>query len=103
MNPFDLLKNAKQIQEQMGMFQEKLAEMSATGSSGGGMVEIDLNGTFELTAVRISPEIFSSGDIDMLGDLIIAANANSFEKIKEKIDMEMRTMTGGMNIPGLAV
>ena len=101
MNPFDLFKNAQKIQEQMGMFQEKLTGLSATGSSGGGMVEIDLNGTFELTAIRISPEVFSSGDIDMLEDLVIAAHSNSFEKIKEKIDEEMRTITGG--ITGLPV
>ena len=80
-NPFELLKNAKKIQEQMGAFQEKLENISATGSSGAGMVETDLNGLFELTAIRIAPELISSGDVEMLQDLIIAAHANGFEKI----------------------
>jgi DNA-binding YbaB/EbfC family protein len=99
-NPFDLLKNAQKIQEQMGGFQEKLGGISATGSAGGGMVEIDLNGKIEVIAVRISPEAME--DIEMLQDLITAAFSNGMEKIKEAISREVGAMAGGLNIPGLA-
>jgi len=99
-NPFDLLKNAQKIQEQMGGFQEKLGAISVTGSAGGGMVEIDLSGKFEVLAVRISPEAVE--DIEMLQDLIEAAFSNSVEKIKEAINREVGAMAGGMGIPGLA-
>ena len=102
LNPFDLFKNAQKIQEQMGVFQEKLESINATGSSGGGMVETDLNGLFELTAIRIAPELISCGDTEMLQDLIIAAHSNGFEKIKEEINREMKTATGGLNIPGFS-
>ena len=100
-NPFDLLKNAQKIQEQMGDFQEKLAGVSATGTAGGGMVEIDLNGKMEVTAVRISPVVMSDGDLEMLQDLITAAFSNAMEKIKEAISREVGAMTGGLNIPGI--
>jgi DNA-binding protein YbaB len=56
-NPFDILKNAQKLQEHMGVFQEKLGSINATGSAGGGMVEVDLNGKFEVLAVRIAPEV----------------------------------------------
>ena len=100
-NPFDLLKNAQKIQEQMGDFQEKLSGISATGTAGGGMVEIDLNGKMEVIAVRISPVVMSDGDLEMLQDLITAAFSNAIEKIKEVISREVGSMTGGLNIPGL--
>ena len=101
-NPLDLLKNAQKIQEHMGVFQEKLALLSATGSAGGGMVEIDLNGKFEVTAVRIAPEVMEDGDTEMLQDLIMAAFSGGVEKIQEAIRSEMSAMTGGLNIPGLS-
>ena len=101
-NPLDILKNAQMLQEQMGAFQEKLAVLNATGSAGGGMVEIDLNGKFEVTAVRIAPEIAADGDTEMLQDLVMAAFSNGIEKIQEAIRSEMSAMTGGLNIPGLS-
>ena len=92
-NPFDLMK-------QMGAFQDKLADVSATGSAGGGMVEIELNGKLEVLAVRIASEAVEGGDTEMLEDLIMAAFSNALEKTKEAITREVGTMTGG--IPGLA-
>jgi len=92
-NPFDILKNAQKLQEQMGVFQEKLAFISVTGSAGGGMAEIDMNGKMEVLALRIAPEVME--DRDMLQDLIAAALNNALEKIREAINREL----GGM-IPG---
>jgi DNA-binding YbaB/EbfC family protein len=92
-NPFDLLKNAQKIQEQMGAFQEKLEEIKITGTAGGGMTEIDMNGKMEVLAVRIAQEAME--DREMLQDLITAAFNNATEKIREEINHEM----GGM-IPG---
>ncbi|GHV95833.1 nucleoid-associated protein, YbaB/EbfC family [Spirochaetia bacterium] len=99
-NPFDLLKNAQKLQEQMGTFQEKLSFISATGSSGGGMVEVELNGKIEVIAVRIAPE--AAGDTEMLQDLVTAAFSNALEKVKEEINKEMGAMAGGLGIPGLS-
>ena len=97
-NPFDLLKNAGKIQEQMGAFQEKLAEITVTGSAGGGMVEIDLNGKFEVIAVRIAPETVE--DREMLQDLVMAAFTSGLEKVKEAMGREMGAMAGGMGLQG---
>ncbi|MDR0324216.1 MAG: YbaB/EbfC family nucleoid-associated protein [Treponema sp.] len=98
MNPFDILKNAQKIQEQMSGFQEKLGSIITTGASGGGLVEIDINGKLEATAVRIAPE--AMGDVEMLQDLILAAFTDGTEKIREEINREVGSMTGGLNIPG---
>ena len=99
-NPFDILKNAKQIQEQMGAFQEKLGNIKAIGSSGGQMVEIVMNGRMEVQDVQISAELMEGGDREMLQDLVAAAFNNALEKIRETINREMGAMTGGMGIPG---
>jgi DNA-binding YbaB/EbfC family protein len=104
-NPFDVLKNAQKIQEQMGALQEKLAALSVTGSSGGGMVEVDINGKMEIMAVRIAPEAVDPNDIGMLQDLVAAAFTGAMEKIRDRISQEMEAMTGSLgmpNMPGMA-
>jgi nucleoid-associated protein EbfC len=97
-NPFELLKNAQKIQEQMSGFQEKLGAIAVTGASGGGLVEIDINGKLEVSAVRIAPE--AAKDIEMLQDLIISAFSDGTAKVKEAVSREASSMTGGLNIPG---
>ena len=101
-NPLDILKNAQKIQEQMGVFQDKLGTISATGSAGGGMVEIDLNGRFEVTDVRIAPEAVDGSDTRMLQDLVMAAFTSGVERIQEAIKNEMGSMAGDFGIPGIS-
>jgi DNA-binding YbaB/EbfC family protein len=96
-NPFDILKNAQKLQEQMGALQDKLAAIVVTGSAGGGMVEIDINGKMEVQAVRIAPE--AAGDIQMLQDLITAAFSNAIEKVRERTNREMGALASGLGIP----
>jgi DNA-binding YbaB/EbfC family protein len=93
-NPFDILKNAQKIQEQMGDFQEKLGGIVVTGSAGGGMVEIDLNGKMEVIAVRIEQAVVNPQDIPMLQDLISAAFSNGLEKVKETVNREVGALAG---------
>jgi DNA-binding YbaB/EbfC family protein len=100
-NPLDILKNVQKLQEQMGSFQEKLVEISETGSAGGGMVEVEINGKMEVLAVRISPEVVDPNDIQMLQDLIAAAVTSALEKINARIKNEMGLLAGGMGIPAI--
>jgi DNA-binding YbaB/EbfC family protein len=101
-NPFEILKNAQKIQEQMGAFQEKMGAITVTGSAGGGMAEVDLNGRMEMTALRLAPEAVKPGDVEMLQDLIVAAFTDAMEKVRERINGEMGAMAGSMGIsPGV--
>ncbi|MDR0447564.1 MAG: YbaB/EbfC family nucleoid-associated protein [Treponema sp.] len=98
-NPFDILKNAQKIQEQVGSIQDKLALINATGSAGGGMVEIDITGKLEVLAVRIKPEAVDPEDIAILEELVTAAIGQAMEKIREKISGEIGHLAGGLGIP----
>jgi DNA-binding YbaB/EbfC family protein len=100
-NPFELLKNVQKLQEQMGDMQQKLEAVSATGSAGGGMVEIDLNGLIELQAIRIAPELMNERDKDLLESLIAAAFTDARDKVKDAIGREMGGLTGMPNLSSL--
>ena len=99
-NPFDILKNAQKIQEQMGAFQEKLGDIRITGTAGGGMTEIDMNGKMEVLAVRFSPEAMEGEDREFLQDLVTAAFNNAIEKIRDAINQEMGSMLPAGMFPG---
>jgi DNA-binding YbaB/EbfC family protein len=99
-NPFEIMKNAQKIQEQMSGFQEKLELISATGASGGSMVEIDINGKLEVTAVRIAKEAMDGGDLEMLQDLIMAAFTDGMSKVREEVNGQIGAITGGLNLSG---
>ena len=101
------MKNAQKIQEQMGAFQEKLGAICVTGSAGGGMTEIDMNGKMEILAVRIASEAMEGSDREMLQDLTAAAFNNAIEKVREEINRELGGMIPGgiqgLNIPGMTI
>lgn len=102
-NPFDLLKNAQNIQDQMKNVQEELKDLTATGSAGGNIVRVTMNGNFEIVALEIDPIAVDPRDVKMLQDLIIAASHDASTKIKDVIKEKMGPMLGGLNIPGLSL
>lgn len=103
MNPFEMLKNLGGVKEQLEKTQEKLGTLTATGSSGGNMVNVTLNGRFELTDIKLDPICVDNRDIPMLQDLIKAAHHDAISRIQEQMKSELGPMLSGMNIPGLGL
>ncbi|MBQ0039118.1 MAG: YbaB/EbfC family nucleoid-associated protein [Treponema sp.] len=101
MNPFEMMKNLGGLQNQLKEAQEKLGALRATGSSGGNMVQVTLNGKFELMEIKLDPICVDNRDVGMLQDLIVAAHHAAMENMQEKMKSELGPMLGGMNIPGL--
>ncbi len=100
-NPFDLMKNFGNIKNEVGKVQEELKTITATGSAGGGIVKVTLNGKMEMISIDLDPIAVDPRDITMLQDLIIAASRDATSKIQDVIKDKMGPMLGGLNIPGL--
>lgn len=100
MNPFELLKDIDAIKKNLGDAQNQLAQISATGSSGGNIVNVTLNGKFEITNLRLDPVCVDPRDIKMLEDLIVAAHHDAITKIQEEIKSKFGPMLG--DLQGLA-
>ena len=93
-----VMKQVQQIQEQL---QKQLDELIVEASSGGGMVSVRMNGQKNLVAVHVDREVFASGDLEMLQDLIQAAVNEAARKVDEQMASRVGTLAGGLNIPGL--
>ena len=98
MNPFDLMKNLKDLQGQMNVMKEEMEKMSVTGTAGGNMVQVTMNGKFEITAVKIDPIAVDPRDVKMLEDIIVAACHDATEKVQEQIKAKAGPMMGGMDL-----
>ena len=97
----DLLKQAQEMQSRMAKIQEELAGKTVQGSAGGGMVQVTVNGQFQLTAVQIEPAVINAAEKQMLEDLVLAAVNDGMRKAREMASSEMSKLTGGFKIPGL--
>jgi len=96
-----IMKQAQKMQAEIARVQQELSHKTVEASAGGGMVTVVANGKQEIISVKIEPEVVTSGDIEMIQDLVLAAVNEALKKSQEMVAEEMRKITGGLNIPGL--
>ena len=96
-----LMKQAQQMQKKMEEIKKELAQKEIKVSSGGGMIEITINGQQEINEIKIEPDVIDVNEKEMLEDLILAAVNEALRQSKELAAQEMSKLTGGANIPGL--
>ena len=97
----DLAARVRKMQGDMEKAQEELADEIVTGSAGGGMVEVDMDGHQAVQALRVNPEVVDPEDVEMLEDLLMAAIGDAAEKVKSLTEERMGGFTDGLNIPGM--
>jgi len=94
-----MLKQAQEFQSKMAGMQEEMADMEVTGSSGGGMVQVILNGKGEARKIKIDPSLVTPDDAEVLEDLILAAFNDAKGKAEKAMQEKMAKMTGGLELP----
>lgn len=109
MNFANMMQQAQKMQKKIQDAQAELASLELTGEAGDGAVSVVCNGLgkvqkVKLTAKAINPENPESVDTDtleMLEDLIMQAVKIAEGKATAKSESTMKSITGGINIPGL--
>jgi DNA-binding YbaB/EbfC family protein len=90
---------AQQMQGKMAEMQAKLSEVEVSGASGGGMVQVTVNGKGEMKKLKIDPALCTAEDVEVLEDLIVAAFNDAKGKVETLMQDEMQKITGGLNLP----
>jgi nucleoid-associated protein EbfC len=103
---FDMMKmmgKMKEVQARMKEAQDNLANVRASGESGGGMVKATVNGKRQLIAIDIDPSLLKADDKMVVQDLVVAAVNKAAEEADVLAKEEMKKSTEGLlpNIPGL--
>ena len=95
----NLLKQAQDMQTRMAEMQEQLAQLEITGTSGGGMVQITLNGKGEARSVKIDKSLIDPNEAEVLEDLVLAALNDARGKVDTQAAEQMSKLTGGLQLP----
>ena len=94
-----MMKQAQQMQAKMAEMQAALESHEVMGQSGGGMVQVTLNGKGAMRRLKIDPKIVDPADVGMLEDLITAAFNDAKAKLEAHLQEEMAKVTGGLQLP----
>jgi nucleoid-associated protein EbfC len=102
-----LMGKLPRIKDEMEKMQRRLAEQTAEGQAGGGMVTVKVNGKGAVLACRLSEEALKLQDREMVEDLIVAAANQALDKARQLLAAETQKMAGdlglppGLSLPGL--
>jgi DNA-binding YbaB/EbfC family protein len=95
----ELMKAARNVQEQMAKAQAQLDQIEVEGASGGGMVKVRATARGAVRGVSIDPSLMTADSREMLEDLIVAAFNDAKAKADQAGSAEMGRLTAGMQLP----
>lgn len=99
-----LMKQAREMQEQMLRAQEAAKEEIAQASAGGGMVTVKANGGGELVEIVIDPRAIDPDDPEMLADMVLAASNEALRSAAQAVEAKLRSQLpdlGALGLPGM--
>lgn len=97
-----MLKQAQQLGGKLSQLSESLKARRVEGQAGGGLVTIEANGVGEVIRCRIDPSLITSGDREMIEDLLPGAINQALEKSKQLHAEAMKSMASDLDVPGLS-
>jgi hypothetical protein len=95
-----LLKQAKKMQSKIEEMQKSLEARELDVSSGGGAVQVKINGAGKFLAVKLDPE-FLKEDPKLVEETLLNAVREAAAKAKELNDTEMQRISAGFQMPGM--
>ncbi len=99
MNIQKMMKQAQEAQQKIADMQSKLEEMETSGTAGGGMVTVQMNGKYALRKITLDKSIIDPNEKEMLEDLIVAAFNDAKNKVEATANEQMSKIAGGLGLP----
>ena len=109
MNIAQMMKQAQQMQQRLKDVQSELDSTEITAQAGNGAVTVVYDGHGKFKSIKILPEAINpenpdsvdADTIETLEDIISTAINNASDKASKEMETKMKSVTGGINIPGL--
>ena len=103
------MQQAQKMQKKFKEAQGELENAEITTTSGNGAITVTLTGQGKFKSIKIKPEAINSENpesvsadtIEMLEDLISQAFEDATQKANTQMEAKMKSITGGISIPGL--
>ena len=94
----EIMKQAKQMQEQVLKAQEEQLKTKTEGESGAGLVRVTMNGKHDVLSVSLDDALMNE-DKAVIEDFLAAAVNDAVRKIEEKNKESLSGMACGMKMP----
>src|SRR5712664_92711 len=94
-----LMKQAAELKSKMEAMQAELDQMEVEGTSGGGLVTVQLSGKGEMKGVKIDDTLMQPSEKEILQDLIVAAHTDARRKAETLLQEKMQSVAGGLPLP----
>ncbi len=91
-----MMQKAQKMQKEMESAQKELESKEYKVSTGGGAVEVIMDGTKEIKALNIKEEVIDPEDKDMLQDMIMSAINQAGKQVDEEQQKKMGAFTQGL-------
>lgn len=95
-----LLKQAQKMQKQIESLQATLATREIDVTSGGGAVQLKVNGAGKFLSLTLDPE-FLKEEKKLVEETILNAVQEAAQKAKDLNDSEMQRISAGFQMPGM--
>ena len=94
-----MMKQAQQMQEKMQEMQAGLDSLEVTGSAGGGMVTVTMNGKGAARGIAIDDSLLTAAEKEVLEDLLVAAFNDARTKVDDHVKEKTAELMGGLQLP----
>ena len=95
----EVMRDRQPTEEERLVGRRLIAEMEATGQSGGGLVTVTLTGKFEMKSLKVDPSLFKEDEVEILEDLILAAHNDAKAKVETAMKDKTSALTAGLPLP----
>ncbi len=96
-----MLQQVQKMQRDMEAAQEGLKHETVEASAGGGMVTVRVSGDLQVKAVAIAPEAADPQDVEMLGDMVLAAVNEALRAAQDLAAQRLGGATGDLDLGAL--
>ena len=109
MNIMQMMQQAQKMQKKLQDAQDELSKMELTQSGADGAIEVTTDGQGKIKGIKIdpkalnpeNPESVDKDSLETLEDLILETIKAAQTNATSKMEAKMKTITGGVSIPGL--
>jgi DNA-binding YbaB/EbfC family protein len=91
----------QKLQADFARMSDEAKQATVTGSAGGGVVEVVVNGNQDLISLHLAKEVVDPEDVEMLQDLIVAAINEGIAKSRDIMNQQLAGLTGGLGLEGM--
>jgi nucleoid-associated protein EbfC len=100
-NMQQMMAQVQKMQKDMEIAQQELKNEVVEASAGGGMVTVRVSGDLEVRSITIDPSAVDPEDVEILGDMVLAAVNEALRKAQSLAESKMGGATAGLDLGGM--